>query len=107
MERWPINAWMRVMVVIAISLDRILIGIVVELIATSSDHASMNRSLNRLRSARIVYRWMSTVVLTVGSMVGLTVGLTVNSTWLCWAINLSKVFDSLAERLLRLSTERV
>jgi hypothetical protein len=71
-----------------------------------------------LWSARIVYRWMLTVVLavgstvgltvdstvssTVGSMVGLMVGLTVGSTWLCWAINLSKVFDSSDERLNKL-----
>ena len=35
-----------------------------------------------------------TVSLTVGSKVGLTVGSMVGSTWLCWAINLSKAFDS-------------
>ncbi len=33
--------------------------------------------------------------LTVGSTVSLTVGLT----WLCWAINLSKAFDSSDEKL--------
>jgi hypothetical protein len=36
---------------------------------------------------------------TVGSKVGSTVGLMVGSTWLCWAINLSKVFDSLDKKL--------
>jgi hypothetical protein len=45
----------------------------------------------------------STVGLTVGSMVGLTVSLMVGSmvglTWLCWAINLSKAFDSSDEKL--------
>ncbi len=87
--------------------DCILIGIVVELIAISSDHVLMNILSNQLQSARIVYRWMSTVVLTVGLMVGLTVGSTVDSTWLCWAIDLSKVFGSSAKRLLRLSTKRV
>ncbi len=54
---------------------------------------------------------MLTVVSTVGSMVGLTagstVGLMVGSTWLCWAIDLSKAFDSSEERLLLLSVERV
>jgi hypothetical protein len=44
----------------------------------------------------------STVGLTVGSMVGLMVGSTVGSTWLCWAINLSKVFDSSDEKLNKL-----
>jgi hypothetical protein len=65
----------------------------------------------KLIAIRIVYRWMSMVVLmvgltvgsTVGSMVGLMVGLTVGSTmgstWLYWAINLSKAFDSSEERL--------
>jgi hypothetical protein len=70
---------MRVMAAIAISLDHISIGIVVELIAISLDRVLMSISLNRLQSARIMYRWMSMVVLTVG--------LTVGSTWLCWAIN--------------------
>ncbi len=37
----------------------------------------------------------STVDSTMGSKVGLTVGLT----WLCWAINLSKAFDSSDKRL--------
>jgi hypothetical protein len=37
---------------------------------------------------------MSTVILTVGLMVGLT--------WLCWAINLSKAFDSSDKRLNKL-----
>jgi hypothetical protein len=41
----------------------------------------------------------STVGLTVGSTVGSTVGLTVGSTWLCWAIDLSKEFGSSDERL--------
>ena len=41
----------------------------------------------------------STVSLTVDSKVGLMVGLTVGLTWLCWAINLSKAFDSSDERL--------
>jgi hypothetical protein len=45
----------------------------------------------------------STVGLTFGSMVSSTVGSmvgsTVNSTWLCWAINLSKAFDSSDEKL--------
>jgi hypothetical protein len=42
MARWPISAWMHMMVVIAMSLDRISIGIVVESIAISSDHVSMD-----------------------------------------------------------------
>jgi hypothetical protein len=37
--------------------------------------------------------------LMVGSTVGLTVGLTVGSTWLSWAINLSKAFDSSDKKL--------
>ncbi len=41
----------------------------------------------------------STFGSTVGSKVGLMVGLTVGLTWLCWAINLSKAFDSSDERL--------
>jgi hypothetical protein len=98
---------MCVMVAIAISLDCISIGIVIELIAISSDHVLMNILSNQLRSAQIVYQWMSTVVSMVGSMVGLTVGLMVNFTWLCWAINLSEAFDSSAKRLLRLSAKRV
>jgi hypothetical protein len=43
-----------------------------------------------------------TVSSTVGSRVGLMAGLTVGSTWLCWAINLSKAFDSSDERLNKL-----
>jgi hypothetical protein len=35
MARWPINAWVCMMVAIAIGLDRISIGIVIELIAIS------------------------------------------------------------------------
>jgi hypothetical protein len=35
------------------------------------------------------------------------VGCSINSTWLCWAIDLSKAFDSSDEKLLRLSAERV
>ncbi len=41
----------------------------------------------------------STVGSMVGSKVGLTVGLMAGSIWLCWAINLSKAFDSSDERL--------
>jgi hypothetical protein len=41
----------------------------------------------------------STVDLTVGSTVGLMVGLTVGLTWLCWAVNLSKAFNSSDKRL--------
>ncbi len=111
------------MAVIAIRLDCISIGIVIKLIAISSDCVSigivvksfaicmdcvlMNILLNELQSAWIAYQWMSTVVLTVDSMVGLTVGSMVHSTWLCWAIDLSKAFNSSAERLFWLSTERV
>ncbi len=99
------------MAAIVISLDCIPIGIVVELIPISSDCVSMSRLSNQLQSARIVYQWMSMVVSTVGSMVGSTVGSTVGlmvgSTWLCWAINLSKAFDSSDERFLRLSAKRV
>jgi hypothetical protein len=98
---------MRMTAAIAIGSDCISIGIVVKLIAISSDCVLMNISLNQLQSAQIVYQWMSTVVLTVGLMVGSTVGLTVNSTWLCWAIDLNKAFNSSAKRLLRLSTKRV
>ncbi len=65
MARWPINAWMRMMAAIAIGLDCILIGIVVELIAISLDCVSMNVSLNPLQSAWIVYRWMSRLVIPV------------------------------------------
>jgi hypothetical protein len=36
---------------------------------------------------------------TIGSMFGLTVGSTVGSTWLSWAINLSKAFGSSDEKL--------
>jgi hypothetical protein len=41
----------------------------------------------------------STVSSMVGSMFSLTVGLTVGLTWLSWAINLSKAFDSSEEKL--------
>ncbi len=41
----------------------------------------------------------STVGSTMGSMVGSTVGSMVGLTWLCWAIDLSKAFDSSDERL--------
>ncbi len=103
------------MAAIVIGLDCILIGIVVELIVISSDHVSMSILPNRLRPARIVYQLMLTVVsmvgstvgLTVGSMVGSMVGSTVGSTWLCWAIDLGKAFDSSDKRLLRLSAKRV
>jgi hypothetical protein len=54
---------------------------------------------NQLQLAWIVYRWMSMVVLTMGLTVDLTLGLTVGSTWLCWAIDLSKAFDSSDKRL--------
>jgi hypothetical protein len=51
------------------------------------------------------------VGLMVGSMVGLTVGLkvglTVGSTWLCWAIDLSKAYDSSEEIFLLLSAKRI
>jgi hypothetical protein len=54
-----------------------------------------------------MYQWMSMVVSTVGSTVGLTVGSTVGltvvstagATWLCWAIDLSKRFDTSDDRL--------
>jgi hypothetical protein len=69
----------------------------------NSDCVLMSILSNQLQSAWIVYRWMSTVVSTVGSTVGLTVG----STWLCCAIDLSKVFNSSDKRLLRLSAKRV
>jgi hypothetical protein len=98
---------MHVRAAIAIGLDCILICIILKMIAISSDSVLMNILSNQLRSAWIVYQWMLTVVLMVGSMVVLTVGSTVDSTWLCWAINLSKAFDSSAKRLLRLSTKRV
>ena len=42
MARWAINAWMRVVAAIAISSDCISIGIVVKLIAISSDPVSMD-----------------------------------------------------------------
>jgi hypothetical protein len=38
----------------------------------------------------------------MGSMVRLTVGLMVGLTWLCWAIDHSKAFDSSDERLNKL-----
>ncbi len=43
-----------------------------------------------------------TVGLTVGSTVSSMVGSMVGSTWLSWAINLSKAFDSSDERLNKL-----
>ncbi len=58
MARWPINAWMRVMVAIAIGLDCILIDIDVKSIAISSDCVLMSILSNWLRSARIVYQWV-------------------------------------------------
>ncbi len=85
------------MAAIAIGWDHILIGIVVKLIAISLDCVSMSISLNQLQSAWIVNQWMSTVVLMVS-----TVGSRVGSTWLFWAINLSKAFDSSDERLNKL-----
>ncbi len=106
MARWPINAWMHVMAAIVISLDCTSIGIIVKSIPISLDCVLMSISSNRLRSAQTVYQWMLTVVLTVGLMVGLTMGLAVSSTWLCWAIDLSKAFNSSDERLLWLSAER-
>jgi hypothetical protein len=49
---------------------------------------------------------MLTIGLMVGLMaslmVGLTVGLTVSLIWLCWAINLSKAFDSSDKKLNKL-----
>ncbi len=42
MARWPINAWMRMMAAITISLDCILTGTVFESIAISSDCVSMD-----------------------------------------------------------------
>jgi hypothetical protein len=48
MVRKPINAWMHMMVAIAIGSDCISIGIVVELIAISLDHVLMSILLNRL-----------------------------------------------------------
>jgi hypothetical protein len=41
----------------------------------------------------------STFSLTVGLTVGSPVGSTVSLTWLCWAINLSKAFDSSDQKL--------
>jgi hypothetical protein len=35
------------------------------------------------------------------------VGHSIDSTWLCWANDLSKAFDSSDKRLLRLSAKRV
>jgi hypothetical protein len=58
--------------------------------------------LNQLQSAQIVYRLASKAVSMVGLTVGSTVGHTVNSTWLCWAINLSEAFNSSDERLNKL-----
>jgi hypothetical protein len=109
------NCKMRVMAAIAIGSDHTLIGMIIKSIAISLDCVSMSILLNRLQSAWIVYQWMSTVGSTVGSMlgsmvgskVGLMVGSMVGSTLLCWAINLSKAFDSSDERLSRLSAERV
>ncbi len=63
--------------------------------------------LNQLQSAWIVHQWVSTVGSTVGSMLGLMVDHLINSTWSCWAIDLSKAFDSSDERLLWLSADRV
>jgi hypothetical protein len=53
---------MHMMEAIAIGLDCISIGIVVKLIAISSDPVSMIILSNQLRSAWIVYQWMSMVV---------------------------------------------
>ncbi len=44
-------------------------------IAIGSDHISMNLLSNRLQSARIVYRWVSMVGLTVGLTVGHSISL--------------------------------
>ncbi len=47
----------------------------------------------------VVLTVVSMVGLMVGSTVGLMVGLMVGSTWPCWAIDLSKAFDSSDKRL--------
>jgi hypothetical protein len=73
---------MRVVAAIAINSDRILIGIIVELIAISLDCVSMDVDG------------------------GFDSGFDGGSTWLCWAIHLSKAFDSSDERLLRLLAKR-
>ncbi len=81
MARWPVNAHpIIVMTVIAIGLDSISIGIVGS-IAIGLDHTSIGFDSG----------------LTVGS----TVGCSIDSTWLYWAIDLSKAFDSSDKRLLR------
>ncbi len=71
------NREMRVMAAIAISLDCISIGIVVESIAISLVCVSMSILSNQLQSAWIVYERMLMVVSMVGLMLGSTVGLTV------------------------------
>jgi hypothetical protein len=40
-------------------------------------------------------------------MVGSMVGCLIDSTWPCWAVDLSKAFDSSDEKLLWLSVKRV
>ena len=95
------------MAAIAIGLDCISIGVVVELIAISSDCVLIGIVIKLIVISSDCVSMMSTMVSTVGLMVGLTVGLTVDSTWLCWAIDLSNAFDSSAKRLLWLSTKRV
>jgi hypothetical protein len=88
------NCKMCVMASIAIGLDCISIGIVVELIAISLDRASMvgGGFDGGFNGGPLV-----------GLLVDLTGGSTVRSTWLCWAIDLSEEFNSSDERLLWLS----
>jgi hypothetical protein len=71
---------------------------IVESIAISLDCVSKDVTVVSTIGLPVGLTVGSTVGLTVGSKVGSTVGLTVGSTWLCWAINLSKAFDSSDER---------
>jgi hypothetical protein len=107
MARWPINAYMRVMAAIAIGLDCILTGIIVKSIAISSDHVSKNVDGGLDGGFDSGFKGGFYNRFDGGFNGGLTVGFTVGSTWLCWAIDLSKAFNSSDERLLRLSAEWV
>ncbi len=91
MVRWPINAHpIIVMAAIAISLDYISIGID-SLITIGLDCISIGVDGG----------------FDGGLMVGSMVGYSIHSTWPCWTVDLSKVFDSSDERFLWLSAKRV
>jgi hypothetical protein len=78
--------WSNHLVCCQINCNRLGLSIdeyILELIAISLDRISIGILLNQLRLARNAYRWASMVVLIVGLTVGLTVGRSIDSTWLC------------------------